>query len=57
MLLANVLIGVLDRSVMGPRLGTERYLRWWLFPHVGLGILLTILALYHVWLIISHGGP
>jgi ferredoxin-NADP reductase/bacterioferritin-associated ferredoxin len=56
-LLANVLIGVLDRSVMGPRLGTERYLRWWLFPHVGLGILLTILALYHVWLIISHGGP
>lgn len=55
--LLNSIVGVADRTIFADPALQTRYLRFWLFPHLILSILLTTLATYHVWIILSHGGP
>jgi len=55
--ITHTLIGVADRSLINDGKTQQTYLRWWLFPHIGISILLSALAIYHVWLILGHGGP
>ena len=55
--ISNTLIGVADRSIVRDPQSQIRYFQGWLFAHVTVSILLTALAIYHVWTIISHGGP
>ncbi len=55
--LCNTVVGVADRSFFRDSRRQMAYLRWWLFPHILLSVILTVLAVYHVWVILSHGGP
>jgi hypothetical protein len=55
--ITHTLIGVADRSLINDGKTRQTYLHWWLFPHIGISILLSALAIYHVWLILGHGGP
>ena len=55
--LLNTIVGVADRSIVRDKQRQVIYFRLWLFPHILLSFLITGLALYHVWLILAHGGP
>nr|MCS5583511.1 FAD-binding oxidoreductase [Pseudomonadales bacterium] len=53
----NTIVGLADRSIVSSPKLQLKYLQWWLFPHIILSILFTTLSIYHVWIIIIHGGP
>lgn len=55
--LTHTIIGVADRSLISGSLQRNRYLKVWLYPHIVISILLSALALFHLWLILGHGGP
>ena len=55
--LIHTLLGVADRSLISDSMKQRRYLKLWLYPHIVVSILLSALALFHLWLIIGHGGP
>jgi len=55
--LTHTVIGVADRSLISNPDKQRGYLKIWLYPHIVISILLTVLALFHVWLILGHGGP
>lgn len=55
--LLHTIIGVADSSLISGRQRQQSYLRVWLFPHILLAFLITVLSLYHVWVILTHGGP
>jgi ferredoxin-NADP reductase/CRP-like cAMP-binding protein len=55
--LLNTIVGVADRSIVRDKKRQVIYFRLWLFPHILLSFLITGLALYHVWVILAHGGP
>lgn len=55
--LLHTIIGVADSSLISGQQRQQTYLRVWLFPHILLAFLITVLSLYHVWVILTHGGP
>jgi hypothetical protein len=55
--LSNTVVGIADRSIFRDSKRQRTYLRWWLFPHILLSLILRVLAIDHVWIILSHGGP
>lgn len=55
--LVNSLVGAFDRTFFSDMKFQQVYLKWWLFPHIGLSIILSALALFHIWVILGHGGP
>ena len=55
--LLHTIIGVADSSLLSGQQRQQAYLRVWLFPHILLAFLITVLSLYHVWVILTHGGP
>ena len=55
--LLHTIIGVADSSLISGHRRQQTYLRVWLFPHILLAFSITGLALYHVWVILTHGGP
>ena len=55
--LIHTIIGVADRSLISEPKAQRSYLKKWLYPHIIISILLSALALLHVWLILGHGGP
>ena len=55
--LLHTIIGVADSSLISGQQRQQNYLRVWLLPHILIAFLITGLALYHVWVILTHGGP
>lgn len=55
--LTHTVLGVADRSLISDTTRQRQYLKVWLYPHIVISILLTALALFHLWLILGHGGP
>ena len=55
--LLHTIIGVADSSLISGQHRQRTYLQIWLFPHILLAFSITGLALYHVWVILTHGGP
>ena len=55
--LIHTVLGVADRSLISDSAQQRRYLKLWLYPHIVVSILLSALALFHLWLILGHGGP
>ena len=55
--LLHTIIGLADSSLISGQHRQRTYLQIWLFPHILLAFSITGLALYHVWVILTHGGP
>lgn len=55
--LLHTIIGVADSSLISGHKRQQTYLQVWLFPHILLAFSITVLAIYHVWVVVTHGGP
>ncbi len=55
--LTHTVLGVADRSLISDTTRQRQYLQVWLYPHIVISLLLSALALFHLWLILGHGGP
>ena len=51
---ANFLLGLFNQDIVRDPDRKQRYLKYWLAPHVGLSILTVVLVLYHIYVVFAY---